>query len=67
MVFVSGPRQVGKTTTCGNHADAYINWDDIEDRQVVLAGPARLVEKYHLDHLSKTRPILLLDELQSGQ
>ena len=30
MAFVSGPRQVGKTTTCRLRADTYVNWDDID-------------------------------------
>jgi hypothetical protein len=43
MAFISGPRQVGKTTTCRNHADVYINWDNIDDRETILAGPAKLI------------------------
>lgn len=41
MAFVSGPRQVGKTTTCRNHARTYINWDNIDDREHILAGTDR--------------------------
>ena len=44
MAFVSGPRQVGKTTTCRNHADTYANWDNIDDRELILSGPANVVE-----------------------
>ena len=50
MALVSGPRQVGKTTTCRNHADSYANWDNLDDRQQILAGPAKLVERLRLDH-----------------
>jgi hypothetical protein len=63
MAFVSGPRQVGKTTTCRTHADAYINWDNIDDREQILAGPAHLVEQLGLNRLSKTPPMVLFDEL----
>jgi len=63
MAFVSGPRQVGKTTTCRNHADSYINWDNIDDREHILGGPAKLIERFGIDHLSKTIPVTLLDEL----
>jgi len=63
MAFVSGPRQVGKTTTCRNHADNYVNWDNIDDREQILAGPARLVERLHLDRLSATTQVALFDEL----
>lgn len=63
MAFVSGPRQVGKTTTCQNHADIYTNWDNVNDREQILAGPARLVERLKLNQLSKTIPTALFDEL----
>ncbi len=39
MVFVGGPRQVGKTTLSLNIApdgNRYLNWDDLEDREFVL-------------------------------
>jgi len=42
MVFLSGPRQVGKTTLalrllCGDETNpAYLNWDDLEDQQRIL-------------------------------
>jgi len=63
MAFVSGPRQVGKTTTCRNHADSYTNWDNLDDREQILAGPAKLVERLALNRLSKTTPVALFDEL----
>ena len=63
MAFVSGPRQVGKTTTCRRHADAYRNWDNLDDRESVLAGPARLAAELGVDRLSGTIPVALFDEL----
>ena len=63
MAFVSGSRQVGKTTTCRNHANAYVNWDNIDDRELILAGPANLVDRLGLNRLSSTIPVVLLDEL----
>jgi predicted AAA+ superfamily ATPase len=63
MAFVSGPRQVGKTTTCRGHADVYVNWDNEDDREQVLAGPAHLIEMRELDRLSSDLPRLLFDEL----
>lgn len=42
MVFLTGPRQVGKTTLArrllGKHAAAYLNWDIAEHRRRILAG-----------------------------
>jgi predicted AAA+ superfamily ATPase len=63
MAFVSGPRQVGKTTTCRNHSDNYANWDNLDDRELILAGPAKLVERLKLDRLLKDTPVALFDEL----
>ena len=63
MAFVSGPRQVGKTTTCRNHADMYVNWDNIDDREQILAGPSKLFERLELDRLSRVTPVALFDEL----
>ena len=63
IAMVSGPRQVGKTTTCRNHASAYANWDNLDDREVILAGPESLVERLRLDRLSETAPVVLFDEL----
>lgn len=63
MAFVSGPRQVGKTTTCRNRAQHYANWDNLEDREEILGGPKRLVGRFGLDRLVKAPPIVLFDEL----
>jgi len=42
MVFLSGPRQVGKTTLAKafleTQEDLYYNWDRREDRKTILAG-----------------------------
>lgn len=44
MVFVSGPRQVGKTTLCRNIVAAhfkkyaYFNWDNRGDRKVIMTS-----------------------------
>ncbi len=63
MALVSGPRQVGKTTTCRNHSETYTNWDNIDDREGILAGPASLAEQLGLNRLSGTTPTTLFDEL----
>ena len=63
MALVSGPRQVGKTTTCRNLSDSYVNWDNVEDRELILAGPRVLADRLGLNRLQKTAPTILLDEL----
>ena len=63
MAFLGGPRQVGKTTTGRVHADACVNWDDVDDRELILAGPRAVAARLGLDRLSESRPTILLDEL----
>lgn len=63
MVFVSGPRQVGKTTTCRKLGDAYLNIDDMDHRAAIMAGPASLAARIGLTTLRAGKPVLVLDEL----
>ena len=41
MVFLAGPRQVGKTTTAKSCVEGsqylYLNWDDRDNRTVILS------------------------------
>ena len=61
MVFVGGPRQVGKTTFAlsllgaGNDesSPAYLNWDHLADREAILAA-----------RLPPGQPRVIFDELQ---
>ncbi len=60
MVFVGGPRQVGKTTFAlsllgrgaSERSPAYLNWDDLADRERMLRGV-----------LPANQPMLILDEI----
>ena len=52
MVFIGGPRQVGKTTLCLQFLDtpsiegsAYLNWDDINSRAKIKAGELPIDQK----------------------
>jgi hypothetical protein len=63
MAFVSGPRQVGKTTTCRNQAQVYLNWDNTDDRKQLLQGPAAIAQRLGLDQLNSSKPVVLFDEL----
>jgi len=66
MAFVSGPRQVGKTTVCRELSSAYLNWDNRDDRQLILRGPAAVAEKLQLERLAGDRPIATFDELHKN-
>ena len=63
MAFISGPRQVGKTTTGRRLADAYVNWDDMDHREQVLAGPQAIAHTLSLHRLAAEPPLVLFDEL----
>lgn len=63
MAFVSGARQVGKTTTCRLPADRYLNWDNTDDRAQIVKGPAVVAEQLGLNQLKEAIPVALFDEL----
>jgi hypothetical protein len=65
MAFVSGPRQVGKTTTCRALASpgAYLSWDDPADRRRILVGWNGISEQAQLQRLREPPATLVLDEL----
>ena len=68
MVFLSGPRQVGKTTTARAVAQAlgeheYFSWDRQTDRTTILAGPDAVAERMQLHRLRPEPPVCVLDEL----
>jgi hypothetical protein len=68
MLFLMGPRQVGKTTTSREVAPVfgeslYLNWDNQEHRELVLAGPAAVAAGMGLDRLREQPPLLILDEI----
>ncbi|MEA3468163.1 MAG: AAA family ATPase [Thermodesulfobacteriota bacterium] len=58
MVFVGGPRQVGKTTMAlqilgGDETHpAYLNWDDLHDKRKISKG-----------YLPPNQPLIVLDEI----
>jgi predicted AAA+ superfamily ATPase len=65
MVLLAGPRQVGKTTVCRSLAPdtRYLNWDDQDDRQLILRGPKAVAASLELAELRAARPLVVFDEL----
>jgi predicted AAA+ superfamily ATPase len=70
MLFLVGPRQVGKTTTSREIADTrpkhfYLNWDDQEDRKLILQGPEAIAIKLKVNEsrLGEPLPFVIFDEL----
>ena len=65
MLFLSGPRQVGKTTSSLGAAspDRYLNWDNEEHRALLLAGPEAIARHFGILELQMPLPIVVFDEI----
>lgn len=67
MVFLAGPRQVGKTTIARHileqEAGIYLNWDILKDRELILSGPENIMKLQNAPRLGKRPPITVLDEM----
>jgi uncharacterized protein len=68
MLFLSGPRQVGKTTMatalCQRRQRALsLNWDRQGEREHILRGPDHVAQLAGAEHLRAERPMLALDEI----
>ena len=61
--FVSGPRQVGKTTTCHTLALKYLDWNNVADRQIILQGPDAVTRRLGLDRARERETTLFIDNL----
>ena len=59
VVFITGPRQVGKTTileNCESQSRNYVSLDTMEERELARQDPGRFLERY--------KAPLLIDEIQ---
>jgi len=68
MVFLSGPRQVGKTTTSLEASSEsplhdYFNWDNENHRALIIEGPEAIAREARLLEVRKGLPILVFDEI----
>lgn len=68
MLFLAGPRQVGKTTLSQllkkwGGTLYYFNWDVKENRQVLIQGPLAIGKTIGLETLHTKKPIVVLDEI----
>jgi hypothetical protein len=68
MIFLMGPRQVGKTTVSLEASSKrpvhfYFNWDNSSERLLFLEGPEAIARQANLDALGREIPILVFDEI----
>jgi len=63
MSFLTGPRQVGKTTTCRELGDSYLNWDNDDHREIILSGPSAVARYASLDTIATRPTSIVFDEL----
>lgn len=71
MAFVSGPRQVGKTTLAKDlcvdfDASLYQNWDETTFRRIWTKSPNSLKDKFLIDEFTKSK-LLILDEIHKAK
>ncbi len=68
MLFLMGPRQVGKTTTSleassKNPNHFYFNWDNPTHRMLIVEGPDAIAKKMNLDRFREFPSIVVFDEI----
>lgn len=64
MIFVSGARQVGKTTVCRALGAVYLDWDNESHRELILKGPEAVAEFAGLNLAGgEDKPVIVFDEL----
>ncbi len=62
MAFLVGARQVGKTSLC-RPLGVYLDWDNLDDRALILKGPDAVAERIGLERLGESLPVVSFDEL----
>ena len=67
MVFLSGPRQVGKTTIAKTFASNYLNWEEKETRLLILKGAKAVGKSLALDEDRDSGKVLVFDEIHRYQ
>ena len=68
MIFLSGPRQAGKTTVslmAQEFTDHFyhLSWDNTDQRKIILSGVSDVAEAAGLNKLTKDTPIVVFDEI----
>ena len=67
MVFLSGPRQVGKTTLAKTFASDYLDWDEKETRLLILKGARTVGNSLALEEGRASGKVIVFDEIHRYQ
>lgn len=67
MVFLSGPRQVGKTTLAKTFASDYLDWDEKETRLLILKGARAVGNSFALEEGRASGKVIVFDEIHRYQ
>ncbi len=68
MIFLAGPRQVGKTTTALHLENEainfyYFNWDRLEDQTAIIQGAAVVAYETRLEEAREGETLIAFDEI----
>lgn len=68
MLFLSGARQVGKTTASLTASESrplhyYFNWENEDHRALIIEGPKAIAHEAKLHQVQTSLPILAFDEI----
>lgn len=68
MVFLAGPRQVGKTTCSKSlkkeHSNFhYLNWESSVHRKLIIEGAEKVAKYLSLNIAAKKKPLVIFDEI----
>jgi predicted AAA+ superfamily ATPase len=63
MLWVVGARQVGKTECCRLLGSNYLNWDNLDDRGIILQGPQSVASHIGLHILTDATRVVVFDEI----
>lgn len=71
-LFLSGPRQVGKTTIAREYLKTrprslYLNWDNLDHRKLILQGPKAVSDALLPPILSEDKSFLCFDEIHKSK
>ncbi len=72
MLFLSGPRQVGKTTAAKligelMNQSYYFNWDNPSDRATIMEGPLAIAQQTGANQITDSLSLCIFDELHKFQ